>query len=217
MSTHPPAGPAQARELPPLSPMLAVIGSLPPPEAEGEFAYETLWNGARTLVHLPPDGTVQLVSATGLDATGQYPELQALAGLLPAPEAVLDGEIVVLDDQGRPSVERLQQRMSLRHPAAVDHARQDLPAWLVIYDVLYLGEPVIQLPYTTRRDLLDDLGLAGPGIIVPAAWPSMANEALENSRREGFDGIVAKRFTSPYLPGRRTRDWIKIKHLAPAR
>lgn len=105
--------------------------------------------GARTLVHLPPDGTVQLVSATGLDATGQYPELQALAGLLPAPEAVLDGEIVVLDDQGRPSVERLQQRMSLHHPAAVGHARQDLPAWLVIYDVLY--RPSRPGPYPPGR------------------------------------------------------------------
>ncbi|MGW4823572.1 ATP-dependent DNA ligase [Streptomyces sp. NPDC004227] len=201
MSTHPPAGPAQARELPPLSPMLAVIGPLPPPETEGEFAYETLWNGARTLVRLPPDGTVQVVSATGLDATGQYPELQALAGLLPAPEAVLDGEIVVLDEQGRPSVERLQQRMSLHHPAAVDHARQDLPAWLVIYDVLYLGEPVIQLPYTARRDLLDDLGLAGPGIIVPAAWPSMANEALENSRERVSTGSSPSDSPAHTFPG----------------
>ncbi|MGW2770512.1 hypothetical protein [Streptomyces sp. NPDC001275] len=89
------------------------------------------------------------MSATGLDATGQYPELQALAGLLPAPEAVLDGEIVVLDDQGRPSVERLQQRMSLHHPAAVGHARQDLPAWLVIYDVLY--RPSRPGPYPPGR------------------------------------------------------------------
>ncbi|MGW2940157.1 hypothetical protein ACWDA7_53045 [Streptomyces sp. NPDC001156] len=84
MSTHPPPGPAPPHELPPLSPMLMVIGSLPPPQTQGEYAYETLWNGARTIVHLPADGTVHLVSATGLDMTAQYPELQALAGLLPA-------------------------------------------------------------------------------------------------------------------------------------
>ncbi|MEU6656792.1 hypothetical protein ABZ904_47700 [Streptomyces sp. NPDC046900] len=215
MTTHPPPGPAQPHELPPLSPMLAVIGPLPPPQTQGEYAYETLWNGERTIVHLPADGTVQFVSVAGLNVTAQYPELQALAGLLPAPEAVLDGEIVVLDDEGRPSVERLQQRISLHHPAAVDHARSDLPVQLMIYDILFLGEPTIQLPYTARRDLLDDLSLAGPGIMMPAAWPAMATAALEHSRCEGFDGIVAKRLTSPYLPGRRTRDWIKIKHLAP--
>ncbi|MFF4551321.1 hypothetical protein [Streptomyces sp. NPDC001435] len=80
--------------------------------------------------------------------------------------------------------------------------------------ILYLGEPVVQLPCTARRDLLDDLALTGPGITVPTAWPALAAQAMEQSAGEGFDGVVAKRLTSPYLPGRRTRDWIKIKHLS---
>ncbi|GGJ72511.1 ATP-dependent DNA ligase [Streptomyces brasiliensis] len=191
--------------------MLAVIGPRPTPETEAEYAYETLWNGARVLAHLPGDGTVRLLSATRLDVTAQYPEFQSLASALPAPEAVLDGEIVALDSEGHPSVERLQQRMSLHHPDAVAHAIKDLPVHLMIFDILYLGEPTVQLPYTSRRDLLDDLNLAGPGIAVPAAWPALASQALEESVREGFDGMVAKRLTSPYLPGRRSRDWIKIK------
>lgn len=87
----------------------------------------------------------------------------------------------------------------------------------MLYDILYLGEPTVQLPYTSRRDLLDDLALAGPGISVPAAWPAPAEQALEQTRLEGYDGVVAKRLTSPYLPGRRTRDWIKIKHLVRSR
>ncbi|MFJ8589663.1 hypothetical protein ACIRD2_34360 [Streptomyces sp. NPDC093595] len=78
-------------------------------------------------------------------------------------------------------MERLQQRMSLHHPAAVDHARDDPPVRLVVYDVLFLGKPTVQLPYTARRDLLDDLGLEGPGIMVPAAWPALAAEALQAS------------------------------------
>jgi ATP-dependent DNA ligase len=216
MNAFPSTGSPARPPLPPLSPMLAVIGPLPQGQAEGEYAYEMLWNGSRTIVYLPADGTVRLLSATGQDVTDRYPELQTLAGALPAPEAVLDGEIVVLDSQGLPSVELLQQRMSLHHPSAVDHARDDLPIRMIIYDVLYLGEPTVQLPYTARRDLLDDLGLASPGITVPAAWPAMAAEALEASRREGYDGVVAKRLTSPYLPGRRTRDWIKVKHLRAA-
>ncbi|MEV7004655.1 hypothetical protein AB0N62_44830 [Streptomyces sp. NPDC093982] len=199
--------------LPHLSPMLAVIGPTPGPETEAEYAFETLWNGARVISHLPGDGSLRLLSQTGIDITAQYPELQVLAGLLPAPETVLDGEIVTLDSDGRPSVERLQQRMSLRHPNGITHAREDLPIYLMLYDILYLGEPTVQLPYTARRDLLDDLGLAGPGIAVPAAWPPLVAQAMEQSLGEGYDGVVAKRLTSPYLPGRRTRDWIKIKHM----
>ncbi len=126
---------------------------------------------------------------------------------------MLDGEIVALDDVGRPSVERLQQRMSLHQPEAITHALEELPVQLMLYDILYLGEPVVQLPYTARRDLLDDLGLTGPGISMPAAWPALAAQALQHSLAEGFDGVVAKRLASPYLPGRRTRDWIKIKHI----
>jgi ATP-dependent DNA ligase len=196
-----------------LAPLLAVIGPPPRPEIEAEYTYETLFNGARVIAHLPWDGSLRLLSQAGMDVTAQYPELKALSGLLPGPQAVLDGEIITLDGVGRPSVERLQQRMSLHHPEAVTHALEDLPVRLMLYDILYLGEPTVQLPYTARRDLLDDLALTGPGITVPAAWPALAAQAMEQSACEGFDGVVAKRLTSPYLPGRRTRDWIKIKHL----
>ncbi|MFF4139277.1 hypothetical protein ACFY1B_49680 [Streptomyces mirabilis] len=211
MSVDPPPGAEGV--LPLLAPMLAVIGPPPGPRTEAEYAYETLWNGARVITHLPGDGGLRLLSQTGVDVTAQYPELDVLASLLPGPEAVLDGEIVALDDVGRPSVERLQQRMSLHQPEAITHALEELPVQLMLYDILYLGEPVVQLPYTARRDLLDDLGLTGPGISVPAAWPALAAQALQHSLAEGFDGVVAKRLASPYLPGRRTRDWIKIKHI----
>ncbi|MFJ1562198.1 ATP-dependent DNA ligase [Streptomyces mirabilis] len=215
MSVDPP--PDAEGVLPLLAPMLAVIGPPPGPRTEAEYAYETLWNGARVIAHLPGDGSLRLLSQAGRDVTDQYPELETLALLLPGGEAVLDGEIVTLDEDGRPSVARLQQRMSLHQPQAVTHALADLPAQLMLYDILYLGEPVVQLPYTARRDLLDDLALTGPGISMPAAWPALADQALQHSLAEGFDGVVAKRLTSPYLPGRRTRDWIKIKHMEAER
>ncbi|MFI8294249.1 hypothetical protein ACIGBL_34685 [Streptomyces sp. NPDC085614] len=106
-------------------------------------------------------------------------------------------------------MERLQQRMSLHQQEAVIHALEDLPVQLMLYDILYLGEPVVQVPYTARRDLLDDLGLAGPGISLPEGRPALAAQALQDSLAEGLGGVVAKRLTSPYLPGRRTRDWIE--------
>ncbi|MFJ2060272.1 hypothetical protein ACIOMM_30635 [Streptomyces sp. NPDC087908] len=198
--------------LPVWSPMRASIGLLPGPAAEAEYAYETWWNGARVLVYLPGDGGMRLVNAVGLDVTDGYPDLTSPAGLFPPLQAVLDGEIITLDAAGRPSVERLQQRMSLHHPRAVAQAASEFPARLVICDVLYLWQPVLHQPYTARRALLDDLPLNSDRVTVPAAWPAMAQEAFRQARVEGYDGITAKRLSSPYLPGRRTRDWITIKH-----
>ncbi|PIB04239.1 hypothetical protein B1C81_33790 [Streptomyces sp. HG99] len=126
-----------------LAPMLAVIGPPPRPETEAEYAYETPFNGARVIAHLPGDASMRLLSHAGMDVTAQYPELTALASLLPRPQAVLDGEIITLDGAGRPSEERLQQRMSLHHPEAVSHALEDLPVRLMLYDILYLGEPTV--------------------------------------------------------------------------
>lgn len=198
-----------------LAPMFAVIGPVPRPEAEGEYAYETLWNGLRVIAHLPGDGSMRLLSQAGWDVSAQYPELQALPILLPGLEAVLDGEITTVDGRGWPVAEHLEQRMNLHQPAAIGHAVEDLPVQLVLYDILYLGESTLRLPYTARRDLLDDLGLSSPQVSVPAAWPAPAAQALQETRLEGYDGVVAKRLTSPYRPGRRTRNWIKIKHAAP--
>ncbi|MGW1888383.1 ATP-dependent DNA ligase [Streptomyces sp. NPDC001970] len=128
MSVHPFTG---ARDmLPLLAPMLAVVGPPPRPETEAEYSYETLFNGARVIAHLPADGTVRLLSRPGWTSPPSPPELQTLASLLPGPEAVLDGEIVAQDDVGRPLVERLQQRMSLHHPDAVTHAVKDCWATL---------------------------------------------------------------------------------------
>jgi bifunctional non-homologous end joining protein LigD len=204
----------------PLTPMWPVIGSLPGVDREAEFAFEPLWNGARVLVHLPGDGTLLLRGGTcGIDVTGLYPELEHLPELLPdGLEAVLDGEIVAPDpDTGRPtSVARIQERMSLRHPGAIAHALGELPVQLVLYDVLYLGnEPTLRQPYTARRALLDDLDITGPHVLMPAYWPAMAREAFHYNLQEGFDGVVAKRLTSVYKPGRRSTEWIRVKHLAP--
>ncbi|MFJ2061260.1 hypothetical protein ACIOMM_35845 [Streptomyces sp. NPDC087908] len=201
-----------ARELPVWSPMHASIGPLPRPAAEAEYAYETWWNGARVLIYLPGDGSMRLVNAVGLDITADYPDLTSPTGLFPPLQAVLDGEIITPDPAGRPSVERLQQRMSLHHPRAVAKAASEFPARLVICDVLYVWQPVLHHPYTARRALLDDLPLSSDRVTVPAAWPAMAREAFRQARVEGFDGITAKRLTSTYLPGRRTRDWITIKN-----
>ncbi|MEU9133466.1 hypothetical protein AB0D08_36165 [Kitasatospora sp. NPDC048540] len=195
------------------APMLAVIGLLPGPDSEGDYAFEPLWNGARVIARFPGNGTVQLWSQMATDVTAGYPELveELPALVLTGLPALLDGEIVVLDGAGRPSFEWLQQRMSLHHPAAVEQVRHRTPVRLMLYDVLHLGDPVLHIPYLARRELLDDLQLVSEHVQAPAFWPGMGTEAFAQAVREGWDGVVAKRLASPYLPGRRSRDWIKIK------
>lgn len=199
-----------------LAPMFAVIGPAPGLESEAEYAYETLWNGVRVIAHLPGNGSMRLLSQSGVDVTDQYPELKALPVLLPGPQAVLDGEIITLDGEGRPSVERLQQRMSLHHPQAIGRRRgSTCPADAVRHPLPRRADRAVAVHLPPRPPRRPRPGRSG--ISVPAAWPAPAEQALEQTRLEGYDGVVAKRLTSPYLPGRRTRDWIKIKHLVRSR
>lgn len=120
---------------------------------------------------LPGDGTVLVRARSGTDITAAYPELLPLAKTLGRRAAVLDGEIVALDGQGRSDFERLQQRMGLAGvPARAARTAARVPAHLMLFDVVHLdGRPVTGLPYSERRGLLEGLGLAGPAWSTPAA------------------------------------------------
>ncbi|WP_229759037.1 non-homologous end-joining DNA ligase [Peterkaempfera bronchialis] len=211
-----PAAAAPAVPLPSLRPMLATAGRLPAVQAD--WAYEVKWDGMRVLAYLPGDGTVRLESRQGRDVTAQYPELAALPEALPpGTDAVLDAEIVALGLDGRPSFRRLQDRMSLYRPEAVRASAAAAPVTAMVFDVLWLrGGPTTARPYTARRDLLTGLGIDHPRAVVPANWVGTGTLAFEWTRSAGLEGVVAKRLESPYRPGTRSREWIKIKHLRTA-
>ena len=106
-----------------IQPMLASSGELPADVAR--WALEVKWDGVRAIVYVA-DGHVRVVGRRGIDATSRYPELQTLADLLPDQTAVIDGEVVAFDSEGRPSFERLQARMHIgppQHPADPPGAR----------------------------------------------------------------------------------------------
>ncbi len=126
---------------------------------------------------------------------------------------MLDGEIVALDDQGRSDFERLQQRMGLTgSPAKAARMAGRVPAHLMLFDVVYLdGRLLTGLPYAERRELLEGLGLAGPSSSTPAAITGHGAEAWEMAREAGLEGLIAKRLTSRYEPGARSKSWVKIK------
>ncbi|MET9827600.1 ATP-dependent DNA ligase, partial [Streptomyces sp. NPDC006349] len=105
-------------ELPLIPPMLATPGALPSSGRDARWAYETKQDGQRVVVYLPGDGSVLLRARSGQDITAAYPELAPLATALGDTPAVLDGEVLALDEQGRADFQLLQSRMGLAHAPA---------------------------------------------------------------------------------------------------
>ncbi|OLZ62344.1 ATP-dependent DNA ligase [Streptomyces sp. IMTB 2501] len=194
--------------------MLATPGTLPPAAQDERWAYETKQDGQRVMVYLPGDGSVLLRARSGEDITAAYPELAPLAGALGTTPAVLDGEVLALDEQGRADFQLLQSRMGLAHaPARAARRATRVPVHLVLFDVPYLKESLLRLPYVRRRALLTKLGLAGPYWSTPGAVTGHGAEALAATREHGLEGLVCKRLDSVYEPGVRSRAWIKIRNM----
>ncbi len=201
--------PAGYQPLPHLSPMLATAGALP---ADGEaWAFEFKWDGIRALLGIE-GGRVQATSRNGRDITGSYPELRQLGEAVGSDQVLLDSELVVLDEGGRPSFGRLQHRMHVQGSAVRRAAAED-PVSIVLFDLLHHnGEPLLGRPYDERRARLEELGLSGPRwTITPAFTDETPSAILALATDVGMEGVVAKRRTSPYRPGVRSRDWIKVK------
>jgi len=193
-----------------LRPMLATLTDEVP---EGDdWSFEMKWDGVRALV-LVQGGRAQATSRNGKDITGGYPELRALGEVLGATEVLLDGELVAIDESGRPSFQRLQRRMHVRDEAAVRRLARQVPVVYMAFDIVWLdGRLVTELPYDDRRRLLEALDLAGRSWQTPAVSAGDGAAALATSEELGFEGIVAKRRRSRYETGRRSSAWRKVKH-----
>jgi bifunctional non-homologous end joining protein LigD len=195
---------------PDLQPMLATLAHEVPSGAD--WAYEMKWDGVRALTLVQP-GTLRIKSRNGRDVTAGYPELHALAGELGTAEVLLDGEIVALNEEGRPDFQLLQRRMHVRDAASLRILQHEVPIVLMIFDLLWFdGRLIIDLPYTERRRVLEALGPSGTTWQTPPASVEDGEDALATSHELGLEGIVAKRVDSVYEPGRRSSAWRKIKH-----
>ncbi|MFC9245705.1 ATP-dependent DNA ligase [Streptomyces sp. NPDC057136] len=194
--------------------MLATPGPLPPPALQDGFGFEVKQDGQRAMIYLPGDGTVILRSRSGADITAAYPEFTALGSAIGRP-AVLDGEIVAFDDQGRSDFERLQSRMGLSgSPAKAARMAQQVPAHLILFDIVFLdARTITKMPCSERHSVLEGLGLTGTHWSTPASVVGHGTQALEMTKAAGLEGLVAKRLTSVYEPGVRSRAWIKIRHV----
>ncbi|HEX2030814.1 MAG TPA: non-homologous end-joining DNA ligase [Actinomycetota bacterium] len=201
--------PEQPPPPPEYAPMLADPGH--GPFDDPGWRFEPKLDGIRTLAYLRTDGT-RLVSRTGRDHTFRYPELGNLARFVNALQAVIDGEIVAPDETGRPSFERLQQRMNLSAPRDIERARGKVPIWLFAFDLLWLdGRELVDEPLEERRRLLEQVATETGPMRLVAAVDEHGTAFFEKAKELGFEGVVAKRLGSTYQPGRRTKDWRKIK------
>ena len=185
--------------------MLATTGVLPVGPGWG---YEFKWDGVRAIAHIS-NGSVRLFARSGAEITIAYPELAGLGGEVSS--AVLDGEIVVLDESGRPSFSALAERMHVRAANRAAALAAIKPVTFMIFDVLALyGADLFSRPYQIRRETLDKLGLAADHWLAP---PMFTDGPATRAAAEEYqlEGLMAKRLTSVYRPGTRSPDWIKVK------
>ena len=189
-------------------PMMARLAKLP--ADDGGWAYEVKWDGVRAIAYVAGGG-LRLESRNLNDVTARYPEVHGLAGALSGREAVLDGEVVAFDEQGRPSFERLQGRMHLTR--GVEGRARAVPVAYMAFDLIWLdGESLQRRPYTERRERLEALRLEGAAWRTPGYSTGDGERLLEASAEQGLEGIVCKRLDSPYEPGRRGNTWLKVKN-----
>jgi bifunctional non-homologous end joining protein LigD len=193
-----------------IAPMLAVLSKHLPPHPT-QYAFEYKWDGVRAIWRW--DGRrLSVQSRNQLDITGRYPELIPMTKLFGSRSVMLDGEVVALDDDARPSFSRLQRRMHVRDPHAVQRLMKDVPVIFIVFDVLWLdGHSLLDKPWIERRDQLEELNLTGPAWMSSPAQVGEGALTLAAATKMRLEGIVAKKLDSLYYAGSRSPEWLKIK------
>lgn len=207
------AVPSAAREQVPrfIEPTLASGCSDPSELLDDGWAMEVKWDGVRA--QFASDGpSWWLRTRPGRECASEFPELAELAAVLRGRRLVLDGELVCLNGAGNPDFAALRARLGRSGRLAAAAAQRN-PVTLLAFDALHLdGRSTRALPYWRRRELLDELGLAGPAWRAPRHFVGEGESVLTSTAELGLEGVVAKRLDAPYAAGRRTSAWRKVKH-----
>jgi bifunctional non-homologous end joining protein LigD len=178
-----------------------------------DWLFEIKWDGYRVEAVIR-DGRAKLWTRNQLDAARYFPELAGLAEWIEAREAIVDGEVVALDDEGRPSFSLLQDRTGVRTGRAPGTARPGRPAPAVyqVFDLLYLdGRSLLDVPLEERKRLLRSRLRPHDRVRYAGHVEGDGRAFTEAARTQELEGIVAKLRRSPYEPGRRSKSWLKIK------
>jgi bifunctional non-homologous end joining protein LigD len=194
-----------------IEPMMAKLVAKPP-APDDAWGFEFKWDGIRAEAYVE-GGTVRLVSRSGEIVTARYPEVHAMGRALGSKEVILDGEIVALDDKGRPSFEEIQQRMGLTSETEIRRKMKEVPVTYMLFDVMWQdGRSLLDDTYVDRRKKLEALKLKGASWQTPPYEKGGGPAMLDASRKAGLEGIMGKKLDSHYEPGRRTGVWVKVKN-----
>lgn len=191
-----------------MRPMLASAGTVIP--LGPDWVHEIKWDGMRVLADVS-GGRLRLSSRNEKDATASFPELSTLAGPDMPDDLLLDGEVVVLQ-AGLPSFAALAERIHVSSDRRARRLAASRPVTYMAFDLLRLdGVDLTAQPLERRRAALEAIGLSGPHAQVPPTYDD--GLALQTATLEqGLEGVVSKRLSSRYSPGRRSPDWLKFPH-----
>jgi bifunctional non-homologous end joining protein LigD len=191
-----------------IEPMKATLIEHPP---KGEdWLFEIKWDGVRAIGFVENE-ELRLQSRTGMRCERQYPELAVVPHQLAASQAVLDGEVAMLDEKGVARFHLIQPRIMIADPNSIAHLARKSPAVYFVFDLLYLdGYDLRKVALRDRRELLEQIVSAGAVLRISEAFPDAGEQMLAVAREHGLEGIVAKHANSCY-ESRRSREWLKIK------
>jgi bifunctional non-homologous end joining protein LigD len=191
-----------------IHPMLASVTE--EPFDDPNWFFEIKWDGYRAVAFLE-NGAARLISRNQNDLTPRYPELKALSNQINAKNAILDGEVVVLDEQGRPSFSLMQQRTGIRAHGRQAAPNRELPILYYAFDLLYLdGYDLRRVTLEDRKRVLQEVLQPGEVVRFSDHYPGQGIALFEVAKQKGLEGILAKKRNSCYEE-RRTREWLKIK------
>ena len=191
-----------------IQPMLASIEENP--FDNPNWLFEIKWDGYR-VISFVENGNVRMVSRNQNDLGPRYPELRELPNLIQAKTAILDGEVVVLDEQGRPSFSLMQQRTGIRAHGRQAAPRADLPIIYYVFDLIYLdGYDLRRVALDERKRVLRQVLSSGELVRYSDHHAGQGVALFQAAKQKGLEGIVAKKCNSCYEE-RRSRDWLKIK------
>lgn len=175
-----------------------------------DWLYEIKWDGVRAICFVE-NGGLRLVSRNGKAMDRQYPELSVLPHQLAAGNAILDGEVVALDEEGRPSFALLQNRMMATGANSIAHMARSHPVVLYVFDLLFLdGRDLRSKPLAERKRLLASVLKPGGAVRLSDHFTGDPGPLLEAARENGLEGVIAKRMRSLY-EGKRSSSWVKVK------
>jgi len=191
-----------------IQPMLASIAEHP--FDSPDWLFEVKWDGYRVVSFIEKN-QVRMVSRNQNDLGPRYPELRELPKWIQAKSAILDGEVVVLDEQGRPSFSLMQQRTGIRAHGRQAAPRSDLPILYYVFDLIYLdGYDLRRVGLEDRKNLLREIISSGNLVRFSDHYPEQGVALFQVAKQKGLEGIVAKKRNSCYEE-RRSREWLKIK------